>query len=112
MGGDRWPAGGFTPGSTLRTSRCPNPRLEALEDDDTKVVSRSPTLSSEKLGVVAKIDIAEAERTAWSRLSLPGRRSGALVAKGVVTGGKIGLRASGGKGIAKKIAREAFVTAW
>ena len=46
------------------------------------------------------------------RLSLPGRRSGALVAKGVVTGGKSGLRASGGKGIAKKIAREAFVTGW
>ena len=33
-------------------------------------------------------------------------------AKGVVTGGKGGLRASGDKGIAKKIAREAFVTAW
>ena len=33
-------------------------------------------------------------------------------AKGVVTGGKSGLRASGGKGFAKKIAREAFVTGW
>ena len=30
----------------------------------------------------------------------------------VVTGAKCGLRASGGKGIAKKIAREALVTAW
>ena len=30
----------------------------------------------------------------------------------VVTGAKIGLRASGGKGIAKKIVREALVTAW
>ena len=37
---------------------------------------------------------------------------GARVATGVVTGGKSGLRASGGKGIAKKIAREAFVTGW
>ena len=46
------------------------------------------------------------------RLSLPGRRSGALVAKRVVTGARSGLRASGGKGIAKKIAREAFVTGW
>ncbi|MCY4325798.1 MAG: CRISPR-associated protein Cas4, partial [Betaproteobacteria bacterium] len=34
---------------------------ETLADDDTKVVSRSLTLSSEKLGVIAKIDIAEAE---------------------------------------------------
>ena len=33
-------------------------------------------------------------------------------AKRVVTGAKSGLRASGGKGFAKKIAREAFVTAW
>ena len=46
------------------------------------------------------------------RLSLPGRRSGAFVAKRVVTGARSGLRASGGKGIAKKIAREAFVTGW
>ena len=38
----------------------PLPEPEALEDD-TKVVSRSLTLSSEKLGVIAKIDIAEAE---------------------------------------------------
>ena len=30
----------------------------------------------------------------------------------VVTGGKIGLRTNGGKGIANKIAREALVTAW
>ena len=33
-------------------------------------------------------------------------------AKGVVTGAKSGLRANGGKGIANKIAREAFVTGW
>ena len=39
----------------------PLPEPEALDDDDTKVVSRSLTLSSEKLGVIAKIDIAEAE---------------------------------------------------
>ena len=45
-------------------------------------------------------------------LSLPGRRSGALVAKGVVTGGKSGLRASGGKGSANNSVRAAFVTAW
>ena len=30
----------------------------------------------------------------------------------VVTGGKIGLQANGGKGFAKKIARAALVTAW
>ncbi len=39
----------------------PLPEPEALDDDDTKMVSRSLTLSSEKLGVIAKIDIAEAE---------------------------------------------------
>ena len=39
----------------------PLPEPEALDDDETKVVSRSLTLSSEKLGVIAKIDIAEAE---------------------------------------------------
>ena len=39
----------------------PLPEPQALEDHDTKVVSRSLTLSSEKLGVIAKIDIAEAE---------------------------------------------------
>ncbi len=38
----------------------PLPDPEALEDE-TKVISRSLTLSSEKLGVIAKIDIAEAE---------------------------------------------------
>jgi len=39
----------------------PLPEPDALDDDNTKVVSRSLTLSSEKLGVIAKIDIAEAE---------------------------------------------------
>ena len=39
----------------------PLPDPEALDAEDTKVVSRSLTLSSEKLGVIAKIDIAEAE---------------------------------------------------
>ena len=39
----------------------PLPDPETLEADDTKVVSRSLTLSSEKLGVIAKIDIAESE---------------------------------------------------
>ena len=39
----------------------PLPEPDALDDDDTKVVSRSLTLSSENLGVIAKIDIAEAE---------------------------------------------------
>jgi len=38
----------------------PLPAPEALEDDETGAVSRSLTLSSEKLGVIAKIDIAEA----------------------------------------------------
>ena len=45
-------------------------------------------------------------------LSLPGRRGGADCGKGVVTGGKIGLRANGGKDRDKKIARAALVTAW
>ena len=39
----------------------PLPDPEALDADDAKIVSRSMTLSSEKLGVIAKIDIAEAE---------------------------------------------------
>lgn len=43
---------------------APLPDPEALEGDDTKVVSRSLTLSSEKLGVIAKIDVAEAENGA------------------------------------------------
>ena len=45
-------------------------------------------------------------------LSLPDRRPGRIGAERVVTGAKIGLRANGCKGIAKKIAREALVTAW
>ena len=47
---------------------------------------------------------------AW-RLSLPGRRSG-CGAKRVVTGAKIGLRASGGKEIANRKLRVALVTGW
>ena len=43
---------------------APLPDPEALEGDDTKMVSRSLTLSSEKLGVIAKIDVAEAENGA------------------------------------------------
>lgn len=43
---------------------APLPDPESLEGDDTKVVSRSLTLSSEKLGVIAKIDVAEAENGA------------------------------------------------
>ncbi len=39
----------------------PLPDPQDLEADDAKVVSRSLTLSSEKLGVIAKMDIAEAE---------------------------------------------------
>ncbi len=42
----------------------------------------------------------------------PSRRRGRIGANRVVTGAKNGLRASGGKGIAKKIVREALVTAW
>ncbi len=40
---------------------APLPAPEALEADEAKVVSRSLTLSSETLGVIAKIDVAEAE---------------------------------------------------
>ena len=39
----------------------PLPDPETLETEDNKIVSRSLTLSSNKLGVIAKIDIAEAE---------------------------------------------------
>ena len=39
----------------------PLPKPEALDEDDAKVVSRSLMLSSERLGVIAKIDIAEAD---------------------------------------------------
>ena len=46
------------------------------------------------------------------RLSLPGRRRGAECGERVVTGARSGLRASGGKGIAKKIVSVALVTAW
>ena len=40
---------------------APLPDPEILENSDERVVSRSLTLSSEKLGVIAKIDIAETE---------------------------------------------------
>ena len=39
----------------------PLPESETLENDDGSFISRSLTLSSERLGVIAKIDIAEAE---------------------------------------------------
>lgn len=43
----------------------PLPAPDALEaDDSAKIVTRSLTLSSERLGVIAKIDIAEAENGA------------------------------------------------
>ena len=42
----------------------PLPDPEALETDDIRLVSRSLTLSSEKLGVIARIDVAEAENGA------------------------------------------------
>ncbi len=46
-----------------RTDRpnAPLPDPAVLDEDDSKVVSRSVTLSSQKLGLIAKIDIAEAE---------------------------------------------------
>ena len=40
---------------------APLPDPDVLDTDDAKVVSRSLTLSSEKLGVIAKIDVAEAD---------------------------------------------------
>ena len=40
---------------------APLPPPEALDNDDAKVASRSLTISSERLGVIATIDIAEAE---------------------------------------------------
>ena len=40
---------------------APLPDPKVLDADDARVISRSLTLSSEKLGVIAKIDIAEAE---------------------------------------------------
>ena len=40
---------------------APLPTPEALAEDDARVVSRSLTLSSERLGVIAKIDVAEAD---------------------------------------------------
>ena len=43
------------------SANAPLPAPEALEDEPEKVVSRSMTLSSERLGVIAKIDIVEAE---------------------------------------------------
>ena len=46
------------------------------------------------------------------RLSLPDQQSRARVAKRVVTGAKIGLRANGGKEIANRNLRAALVTGW
>ena len=40
---------------------APLPAPEALEDEAERIASRALTLSSERLGVIAKIDIAEAE---------------------------------------------------
>ena len=51
-----------------------------------------------------------AAQAAHGACHYPGRRSRALVAKRVVTGARSGLRASGGKGIAKKIARAVIFT--
>ena len=42
-------------------ANAPLPPPEALEDEPEKIVSRALTLSSERLGVIAKIDIAESE---------------------------------------------------
>ena len=39
----------------------PLPEPETLEDDNTRVTSRSLTFPSEKLGVINKIDVAEVE---------------------------------------------------
>ena len=39
----------------------PLPASETLEDDDGSFISRSLTLSSERLGVIAKMDVAEVE---------------------------------------------------
>ena len=47
-----------------------------------------------------------------ARLSLPHRRTGAVGAKGVVTGGKSGLRALYGKGSAKHAVNAAVMTGW
>lgn len=46
-----------------RTDRAnaPLPTPDALEGEDAKVVSRSLTLSSERLGVIARIDVAESD---------------------------------------------------
>ena len=46
-------------GSTAPTRLWPSP--ETLEGEQEKVASRALTLSSEELGVIAKIDVAEAE---------------------------------------------------
>jgi CRISPR-associated endonuclease Cas1/CRISPR-associated protein Cas4 len=42
-------------------ANAPLPSPEALDADDGRIVSRSLTLASESLGVIAKIDVAEAE---------------------------------------------------
>ncbi len=39
----------------------PLPEAETIDTEDSRIVSRSLTLSSERLGVIAKIDIAEAK---------------------------------------------------
>lgn len=46
-----------------RTDRAnaPLPAPDALEGEDAKVASRSLTLSSDRLGVIARIDVAEAD---------------------------------------------------
>lgn len=45
----------------VNRANAPLPSPETLEGEQEKVTSRALTLSSEKLGVIAKIDVAEAE---------------------------------------------------
>ncbi len=79
--------------------------------DQRGAVRRSRPMRCARARRSAREGSGAARGPAW-RLSLPGRRRGAECGERVVTGARSGLRASGGKGIAKKIAREALVTAW
>ena len=60
----------------------------------------------------ARVGAAPGRGWCGCRLSLPGRREGVDWGERVVTGAKIGLRASGCKDRANRKAREALVTGW
>ena len=97
-----------------RGSRGPAPPADGAEavapGDERGTLRRPRPVRSATRGVaLARVRV---RLNAPVACHYPTGDKGAECGKRVVTGGKSGLRASGGKGIAKNAAREAFVTAW